>query len=258
MDETVNEDSIVEGLEPIEETSAGEPQAEQDNNGGNSAVEEASEKAEQEVASEPAESTQNESQTGDADLDNFLQSKGLNKDDPDLVNKVIGMYRGAEKLMNKKSQQTAQLERQLSAQRFQSPDQTIELESRMNAMQTEMDTERWKQANHITPETEQKMVEYISQPITDRYGRQQMGYDGQPLTKANLVLTGALSLDDVYKMVGGNQEDASSVKQEMQKAIQNEMAAKQIAQRPTAGTTDSTKFSKPNADDPFLEGLMGD
>ena len=256
MDEqTGTDDSLFNAsdMEPVANDSI-EEQAE--NNDG-SAVEVTNEQtdSQDEAIEEPAVTAT--TQTGDA-VDEFLAKKGINASDPDALRKVAEMYRNSEKGFYNKSQEAAQLQRQLAQQRVPQiqPDQQALNEVR--SMRIEMDTKEWKSKHNLSPEDEQKMVEYVSAPLTDRQGN--IVYDpvtGMPLTKGLLVNNGAMSLDDVYRLAGCGVQKVDNLKDNYRKEVEKEMAARQAAKRPDAKATDSTKFGKAQEDDPFLSGLMG-
>jgi hypothetical protein len=80
---------------------------------------------------------------------------------------------------------------------------------------------------------------------------------GEPLTKGLLVLNGAMTLDDVYKLSGAGKVEVENLKQDLRKEVLKEMEARQAAKRPAANATDSTQFSKAEENDPFTSGLFG-
>ena len=206
----------------------------------------------------------NESQTGD-EVEEFLAKKGIKLDDPDALRKVANMYRNVEKDYGKKSQEKAQLERQLeqlNAQQVPAVPSADPME-RVQALERQLAADRqlaavkdWKAAKNLSPEVEAKMVEFLSQPL-EANGVKQTDNNGNPLTKMFLVQAGALSYDDVFRAVGGDSFKADAVKEELKAAVANEIAAKQNAKSPTSLATDSTQFAKPTtADDEFVAGLF--
>jgi len=256
MDEqTGTDDSLFNAsdMEPVANDSIDE-QAE--NNDG-SAVEVTNEQtdSQDEAIEEPAVTAT--TQTGDA-VDEFLAKKGINASDPDALRKVAEMYRNSEKGFYNKSQEAAQLQRQLAQQRVPQVQPDQQALNEVRSMRIEMDTKEWKSKHNLSPEDEQKMVEYVSAPLTDRQGN--IVYDpvtGMPLTKGLLVNNGAMSLDDVYRLAGCGVQKVDNLKDNYRKEVEKEMAARQAAKRPDAKATDSTKFGKAQEDDPFLSGLMG-
>jgi hypothetical protein len=205
-----------------------------------------------------------ESQTGD-EIEEFLAKKGVKLDDPDALRKVADMYRNVEKEFGKKSQEKAQLERQLeqmSAQANQAststdPMERIQaLERQLNADRQIQATKEWKAAKNLSPEVESKMIDYLKQPLISG-GVLQTDNQGNPLTKYFLVERGVLSLDEVFNAVGGDSFKADAIKQELKTAVANEIAAKQTAKGPSSLATNSTQFAQPKtAEDEFVAGLF--
>ena len=255
MDEqTVNDDSLFDASDV--EAVANDSTTEQAEDTDGSAVEVTNEQTDSqgEANEEPAVT---DTQTGDA-IDEFLAKKGIDRNDPDALRKVADMYRNSEKGFYSKSQEAAQLQRQLAQQRVPQVQPDQQALNEVRSMRIEMDTKEWKAKHNLSPEDEQKMVEYVSAPLTDRQGN--VIYDpvtGVPLTKGLLVNNGAMSLDDVYRLAGCGVQKVDNLKQNLRQEVEKEMAARQAAKRPSANATDSTKFGKAQEDDPFLSGLLG-
>lgn len=260
MAETVNEPEL------FSESDFADDQTE---NESSPAVEETTEQpTSQEKAMDSAEDSTknaNESQTGD-DIEEFLAKKGVKLDDPEALRKVAEMYRNVEKDYGRKAQERAQLERQIEQMRAQTttsmayadPITRIQnLENQLAADRQIQAAKAWKAAKNLAPEVEEKMVNYLKEPLVSN-GVPQTDNQGNPLTKYFLVQTGALSLDEVYRNVGGDSFKADAIKQELKTAVANEIAAKQTAKSPSSLSTNSTQFGKPKtAEDEFLEGLFG-
>lgn len=255
MDEqTVNDDSLFDASDV--EAVANDSTTEQAENTDGSAVEVTNEQtdSQEEAIEEPAVT---DTQTGDA-IDEFLAKKGIDRNDPDALRKVADMYRNSEKGFYSKSQEAAQLQRQLAQQQVSQSQPDQQALNEVRSMRIEMDTKEWKAKHNLSPEDEQKMVEYVSAPLTDRQGN--VIYDpvtGVPLTKGLLVNNGAMSLDDVYRLAGCGVQKVDNLKQNLRQEVEKEMAARQAAKRPSAKATDSTQFGKAQEDDPFLSGLFG-
>lgn len=196
----------------------------------------------------------------DAEMVDYLSKKGISLDDPQALSKVAKMYREAEKGFNAKAQEKAQLERQLA--QTQRPEMSNESAELVNARaeNTLLKTEKWKAEKQLTPADEQKMVDYINQPILGNDGNPIIGNDGKPITKSYYVATGILSLDEVYQMTGCGQDRQGQIdelKAQLRSEVEKEFAVRASATRPKAQATDSTQFSKPEQDDPFLNSLLG-
>ena len=257
-EQTGTEDALFEAsdMESVANDTTDE-QAEEDNG---SAVEATNEQTDsEEVANdEPAVESTDKTQTGDA-IDEFLAKKGINPSDPNAIRKIADMYRNSEKLAYNKSQQTAQLQRQLAQQNQQTavPDQ--EALNRVRSLEIQMGTKEWKSTHNLSEDDEQKMVEFINQPIVDNLGNPKINpLTGTPYTKGMLVNNGVLTLDDVYRLSGCGVKQVDDLKANLRKEIENEMAARQAAKRPSSNATNSTQFSKAETEDPFLTGLFGE
>ena len=260
MDETVNEPGLFEESDFADDQTTNEPSP---------AVEETNEQpTSQEEAKDSTDDSNNanEPKTGD-EMEEFLAKKGVKPDDPDALRKIVGMYQNVEKEFGKKSQEKAKLERQLEEMNIQSRQTTPsadpmeriqQLEQRINADRQLNATKEWKAAKNLSPEVEEKMVNFLKQPLVSN-GVPQTDNQGNPLTKYFLVQAGALSLDDVFNAVGGDSLKADAIKQELKTAVANEIAAKQNAKSPSALATDSTQFAQPKeAEDDFVSGLFTD
>lgn len=257
MDEqTVNDDSLFEASDvtPV----ANDETTEQADDKDGSAVEVTNEQTDSKETTTEEPAVTETTQTGDA-IDDFLAKKGISKDDPDALRKVADMYRNSEKGFYSKSQEAAQLQRKLAEQ--QENNVTAPNEQALNevrALRIQMSTKEWKDSHNLSPEDEQKMVEYISQPLTDWQGNPVINpATGTAYTKGLLVNNGAMSLDDVYRLAGCGVQKVDNLKADLKKEVEQEMAARQAAKRPSANATNSTQFGKPDEDDPFLSGLIG-
>lgn len=229
------------------------------------AVEETTEPASQE-STEPVEadtSTQKteESQTETNLVDDFLAKKGISKNDPDAIDKVVKMYRDAEKELGKSFQEKAHLEREIAKSSLPETDPNRQALAEVRQLRTERAVEQWKAAKNLTPENEAKMMAWVSQPIVDPQTGQPIvnPQTGQPMVKGLYVVNGAITLDEAYKLAGCEDETAqraNELKQNLKNEVVKEMTARQTAKRPTANATNSTEFDKPEQDDPFMAGLM--
>lgn len=263
MEETVNEPLVFEESDfatdqTPEEVSPAVEEAKEQPTSQNEATE-----------SEDDSTNQNANESNPTDeIGEFLAKKGVKLDDPDALRKVAEMYRNVEKDYGKKSQEKAQLERQLEQLNAQAVMQNADssdpmsriqnLERQLAADRQLQATKEWKQAKNLSPEVEEKMVNFLSTPIVTN-GIPQKDNQGNPLTKFFLVQAGVLSLDDVFNAVGGDSFKADAIKQELKTAVANEIAAKQSAKSPDALATNSTQFAQPKtADDEFVAGLFED
>ena len=258
MDEQTGTDDALFNASDVEPV-ANDTTTEQAENTDSSAVEATKEQtdSQEEAIEEPAVADTDTTQTGDA-IDEFLAKKGISKDDPDALRKVADMYRNSEKGFYSKSQEAAQLQRRLAEQQIADARPDQQAISEVNSLRTEIRTKEWKESRNLTAEDEQKMVDFLSQPLVNTQGIRQINpATGEPFTKAVLVNNGALSLDEVYRLAGCGVQKVDNLKENYRKEVEREMAARQAAKRPDANATNSTQFGKPDDDDPFLSGLIG-
>lgn len=260
MDETVNEQLVFEESDFATDQT---PEV------GSPAVEETKEQpTSQDEATESNGDSTNENANEpkpEDEIEEFLAKKGIKLDDPDALRKVADMYRNVEKDYGKKSQEKAQLERQIAQMNATQPEikdvndpmaRIQNLERQLAADRQLTAVKEWKAAKNPSPEVEAKMIEYLERPLVSN-GVPQTDAQGRPLTNNFLVNMGALTYDDVFKLVGGDSFKADAVKQELKTAVANEIAAKQSAKSPNALATNSTQFAQPKeADDEFVEGLF--
>ena len=264
MDEQTGTDDSLFNASDVEAI-ANDSTTEQAENTDGSAVEVTNEQtdSQEEAIEEPAVT---DTQTGDA-IDEFLAKKGIDRNDPDALRKVADMYRNVEKEFGKKSQEKAQLERQLEqmSAKMNQPSTSNDPLERVAALERQLQADRqiqavkeWKQAKNLSPEVEGKMIDYLSQQIVSN-GVPQTDNAGNPLTRFFALQNGIITLDDVFSSVGGDSLKADAIKQELKTAVANEIAAKQNAKSPASLATNSTQFAQPKtADDDFAAGLLGD
>ena len=256
-EQTGTEDALFEAsdMEAVANDSITE-QADEENG---SAVEETNEQTDSgNEANEAPAVDESTTKTGDA-IDEFLAKKGINPSDPNAIRKIADMYRNSEKLAYNKSQETAQLQRQLAQQNAQTSVPNQEALNRVRSLEIQMGTKEWKSTHNLSEDDEQRMVKYINQPIVDNLGNPKINpLTGMPYTKGMLVNNGIMTLDDVYRLSGCGVKQVDDLKANLRKEIENEMAARQAAKRPSSNATNSTQFGKAETEDPFLTGLFGE
>ena len=250
MTETINEQELFEESDFADDQTSNQPSTPEDVNEQSTSEEKSSDSSD-DLA--PAK----QSQSGD-DLEEFLANKGIKSDDPDALRKVADMYRNVEKEYSRKANEKAELERQIAQSATRRPVSGTPVE-RLEAIERQLQADReiqsvreWKAAKNLSPEAEERMVDYLSQPIRNANGVIQRDPQGNVLTKYFLVQSGALTLDEVYRNAGGDSVKADQIKQNIKDAVANEFGPSSLA-------TNSTQFSKPKTDDDdFLAGLFGD
>ena len=159
----------------------------------------------------------NESQTGD-EIEEFLAKKGIKSDDPDALRKVADMYRNVEKDYGRKSQEKAQLERQIAQMNAAQPamlnandpmERIQNLERQLASDRQLQAVKEWKAAKNPTPEVEAKMIDYLQAPLYSN-GVLQTDNQGNPLTNNFLVNSGVLNYDDVYTVINAKREESKN------------------------------------------------
>lgn len=209
-------------------------------------------------STEVSETKKEETQTGDA-IDEFLAKKGIDPSKPEDVRKLADMYANAEKGFYQKSQEKAKLERELANAQPAQATPDMQALSEVKALKTQMDVERWKNEKKLSPETEQKMMDWFAQPIV-KDGQKILDANGNPIIRGYLYANGLVSLDDVYNFVGGNVAETEGKRQaitdELRAEVKKEMSARQAAKSTNQGSTNSMQFGNPDEkSDPFLDGL---
>lgn len=217
----------------------------------------------------PAEDTQTE----DEALTHFLKSKGIDTEKPESISKdtlyKLGkMAYNSEKQYKQGTQELAELRKQLEASKSQPNDNPD------NAGGTQVDLSRevasFVEDKKLTPDEEDKMVEWLAQPVINRQTGQPFidPTTGQPILRGHQLINGAFTLEDVYNASGCATERIKAEEKahnEQAKALQEQriaeerkaLQARQIAKRPAGSATISTEFNN-KEDDPFGEGLAGD
>ena len=155
-EQTGTEDALFEAsdMEAVANDSITE-QADEENG---SAVEETNEQTDSgNEANEAPAVEESTTKTGDA-IDEFLAKKGINPSDPNAIRKIADMYRNSEKLAYNKSQETAQLQRQLAQQNAQTSVPNQEALNRVRSLEIQMGTKEWKSTHNLSEDDEQRMV----------------------------------------------------------------------------------------------------
>lgn len=206
-------------------------------------------------------------QAEDDAIKEFLANKGINLDEPgdakDIAYKLGKMALNSEKQFNSKSQEIAQLRRQMEAGQPTNTGQpvdttkpgqaAIDFIDQQRAAKLQEDVANFIKEKELTPEEDARMIEWMKQrTITDP----QTGEE-RPLALLWLA-NGVMTLEDIYNASGCPALRAEAVKAKMRGEVQKSMAARQAAKRPTSSATDSSQFSsKPDQDEAFLQGFLG-
>jgi len=195
------------------------------------------------VGGNTGEDTNNSAQDA-SEYEGFLRNKGIDPADPKAMDKLAEMAMNSEKKMYEVLNQR-NLESQVGQPQQLNPSDTIAL-AEVRGMQMQMQARDFKQRTNLSDADEQKMVEYLEQPIRLP--------DGNTAARKELVGAGLLSLDEVYKLSVGVTESAAAAKENLRKAVLKDVASSRNAKRPTASATNSTEFAD-SKDDPFLSAF---
>lgn len=193
---------------------------------------------------EPATTTEGNEAATDDNL-KFLQSKGIDPKDPDIVTKLAKMYSEAEKAMHESNQKASQLQNALSTPdpttQQQSDDPVAALTAEVQAMKLTTNVNTFFTSNPDAKTYEPKMAEIVT---------------GNP-TMGALVKAGYLSVEQLYQMAKGsdNSRENDLKTQGGREALQK-VADKQQA-RAVNGHATTSEVDNSSGDDPFLTGLLG-
>lgn len=239
LDFTEEEVATSKPEEKVEETTVEETEEQQTDNADT-----------EETVENSEDKTDEQNETVDED-EAFIKSKALDPSDPTSLKKMAAMYRNAEKLMGEKSQEAARLSRMMAEQHMQKDGEKVEptdvLHREVQTLKNNEAIRDFRSRVNPTPEIEAKMSEYLQAPL-------QLP-NGQIASRGQLVMSGMMTLDDVYRLVGGGQVDPTQIKEQVRKQTLAEVANKQKAARLSSTSTDQTAFSKDDPYDNFLSGL---
>lgn len=165
----------------------------------------------------------------------WLQSKGIDPNDPDALQKALNMAYNSEKLMSKSRQQSSALEKQVS----QAPQ--VEGAS-LNRTDLLVGAMLFKQSNPLTEAQDSKMGEYLT---------------SNP-QKLQMLQHGLLTYEDIYQISGAagmGQPDPDVLKSQGRKEALQQLANKQAAVAPRGNASAGTNTA---AVDPILAELLAD
>lgn len=171
----------------------------------------------------------------------FWAKKGIDITTPEGLAKATQSYSEAEKRMHQTTQRSSELEKQLTQSPYEqvSNDPTAQkaLETAA-AVQMELQVERWKSTNSVTPEQDVAMGEYLKNNED----------------KAYMLKNGYLSLDDIGAMSGAFKQDTEALKSVGKKEALESLANKQRATAPKGSASVATSADE----DPILAALQSD
>lgn len=202
--------------------------------------------AEQTPTSEPTPTSDEQPATGEPEQsDNSLDpvaewaKKGIDINTPEGLAKATKSYLEVEKRMHQTSQRSSELEKQLtSAPAEQVSDDPIAQQAydEAKSVRLELQVERWKSSNNVTPEQDVAIGQYLS----------------EHQDKAFMLKNGYLTLDDVAAMSGALKQDTEALKSAGKKEALENLATKQRSTAPSGG---ASAPSTNNDVDPIMEVL---
>lgn len=192
-------------------------------------------------AAQPAEPTQGQpAQTDDTAA--WLQSKGVDPNDPEAFQKVAQMAYHSEKQMTKATQEASELKKSLTPAQPAAPADGTQGDPMMSEFIQDYRRDKlingFKEAHPDWHENEPAMVKILTQPTPSGY------------TNSQLVNAGILSLETVYAMAKASAPDNSA--QIQTQAKQDVLQTLANTQRAGGGTPQASN-SNPQAptDDPI-------
>jgi hypothetical protein len=180
-------------------------------------------------AAQPTEPTSQSQPTAQADdTAAWLQSKGVDPNDPEAFQKVAKMAYNSEKQMTRATQEASELKRSLTPQ--QQVDQQTDPLAFINDFAREYKTDKmladFKEAHTDWADYRQGISQALAQQVQTPYG---------VFTREQLVNEGLLSLDDVYYQVkGATPADTTQIKTQAQQEVLQTLANTQRAGGGTA------------------------
>jgi hypothetical protein len=177
----------------------------------------------------------------DENLD-WLQKKGIDPQDPDVVTKLAKMYRDAEKAMHESNQKASELQNALSTdpptQQQQADDPVASLQAEVQAMKLATNVNTFFTSNPDAKQYEAKMAEIVT---------------SNP-TVGTLVKAGYLNVEQLYQMAkGADGSRENDLKTQGGREALQKVADKQQGRAVTGAATNSDLA--PAKDDPFLKGF---
>lgn len=230
----------------MEETTPDVPPAE-----GSTAVEHP--EAVQDTAVQPQEPSSTPPATDSSDeVDpvKWMESVGINPNDPDAVAKLAKKARNAEKLMHEATVEASQLRNLFSPKQPQVYEQGVDpnlaaISEFAQEYRQDKLLQDFKERNRDWQQYAQPMQQLLSEPITTSYGT---------FTREQYVEAGMMTLDDIYKLAKADTPvDTQAIKAETQKEVLQTLANTQRA----GGGVANASNSRPKTEeyDPIMEGI---
>lgn len=199
------------------------------------------------IEQQPAEQPQNQvsqsQPTGTDDTAAWLQSKGVDPNDPEAFQKIANMAYNSEKQMTKATQEASELKRSLAGNTEDVLPQTgvdPGMQEFIQDYRRDKQIGAFKESHPDWTQHEPAMVDILGQTAPNGY------------TYSQLVNAGFMSLDAVYTMAKGSAPIEQIQSQTKQEVLQT-LANTQRAGGATAQASNSNPTSQPI--DPVLEGI---
>lgn len=178
----------------------------------------------------------------------WLQSKGVDPNDPEAFQKIAQMAYHSEKQMTKATQEASELKRSLT-QPPQQPEEGSSVDPVMNEFIQDYRRDKlingFKESHPDWNQYEPVMVAKLQEAVNTPYGA---------YTRSQLVNAGFMSLEDVYAIAKGSAPvDTTQVKTQAQQEVLQTLANTQRA----GGGNAHASNSNPQApvEDPVLAGI---
>jgi len=194
----------------------------------------AAEAPQEPVSSQPA---------GTDDTAAWLQSKGVDPNDPEAFQKIASMAYNSEKQMTKATQEASELRKSLGSEPVvPQPGTDPSLQEFIQDYRRDKQINSFKESHSDWSQHEPAMVNILNQTAPNGY------------TYSQLVNSGFMGLDAVYAMAKGSAPvDTEQIKEQARQETLQTLANQQRAGGATAHASTSTP-STPN-EDPILAGI---
>ena len=189
-------------------------------------------------ADEPAPADNSQEST---DPTAFWAKKGIDITTPEGLAKATQSYSEAEKRMHQTAQRSSELEKQLEtapAEQVSNDPIAQKAYEEAKGVRLELQVERWKSSNQVTPEQDAAIGTYLS----------------EHQDKAYMLKNGYLTLDDVAAMSGALKQDTEALKSAGKKEALENLATKQRSTAPSGGASTSAQAKS----DPIMDALLSD
>lgn len=216
--------------------------------GGAGAPAEPAEGAQQTAAQPPEPTSQSQPVAQADDTAAWLQSKGVDPNDPEAFQKVAQMAYHSEKQMTKATQEASELKKSLT-QPPQQPEEGSGVDPVMSEFIQDYRRDKlingFKESHPDWNQHEPAMVSKLQEAVNTPYG---------VYTRSQLVNAGFMSLEDVYAMAKGSAPvDTTQIQTQAKQEVLQTLANTQRAGGGNAHASNSTPQAP--VEDPVLAGI---